>query len=485
MIRWAALLIILCLLTSFQANANDQTPAPSPTPQATVNYTVHYGDTLSSIALRYHTTMSAIMSLNHITNPQVVRLGQILHIPVTETGTPTAQPTTPVPSTPVAPATSEPLSSSAQSVTVTTLEATSGAATTEVPAVTQQPVSPNFDYGVEAFFEGQDVNAVAKQITDLGMRWTKVRVEWRDMELSKGVIDYTKLDPIIDALTASKLNILLTVTDAPDWARSSRLENGPPDDFNDYATFIGALAGHYAERVRAYEIWNEPNLRRNWNSTTHAIGADSYSGLLHVAYTAVKAADPSAAVISAGLAPTGFDDRINAEDDRKFLSDLYSLGLASMSDGVGAHPFGFANPPDATCCAAPTGVTTHYGHPSFYFLDTLNDYHKIMIANGAGNMKIWVTQFGWGSSADTSAPPSSSIYFSYTSLAQQADYIPRAFELGANSGFVGVMILYNLNACSIAPVNAEACYYSLIAPSGQPRPAYTRLSTVFATAEPH
>ncbi len=458
MFRWIALLAALLLILSTISVSAADTPTATLVPD-TISYQVSRGDTLGSIAAHFHTTIGAIMRLNKLTDPQLVVLGQTLLIPAsTEMPASTEIPAT---ATLAAPAATE-------SVSVITPEV--------------QPVTPTFDYGIEAFFDNQDVSSVVQQITRLGMQWTKIRVEWRELEPNKGLIDYSHLDAIIDALQAAKLNVLLTVTDAPDWARSSHLENGPPDDFSTYTSFIGALAAHYAGKVRAYEIWNEPNLRREWNSAVHPIGAASYADLLRGAYTTVKAADSSAAVVSAGLAPTGFDDGVNAIDDRQFLSDLYANGLANISDAVGAHPFGFANPPDAICCQAPAGVASHYGHPSFYFLDTLNDYHNIMVINGDTSKLIWVTQFGWGSSEDTSPPPPSSIYFSYTSLAQQAAYIPRAFELGAKSQFVGMMILYNLNACTAQPDNYEACYYSLIAPSGQPRPIFNTLSMVFATA---
>ncbi|MCC6802881.1 MAG: hypothetical protein IT319_08355, partial [Anaerolineae bacterium] len=212
------------------------------------------------------------------------------------------------------------------------------------------------------------------------------------------------------------------------------------------------------------------------------LGADSYATLLRGAYIAIKAVAPDALIISAGLAPTGFNDFINAVDDRQYLARLYQLGLADMSDAVGAHPFGFANPPDTVCCDAPDGVLSHFGHPSFYFRNTLDDYRQIMNTSGDTTTLIWITQFGWGTSEDTPAPPRNSLYVSYNSLEEQADYVARAYELGEHSGSVGVMILSNLNGCLVQPANAEACYYSLLAPSGQPRPAYRLLSQIFAPA---
>jgi hypothetical protein len=348
--------------------------------------------------------------------------------------------------------------------------------------VIPQETTPVFDYGVEVSFEGQDISTVIMQINGIGMHWAKLRVSWRAMEPNAGAVDYTTLDPVIDALNASHLNILLTVTNAPDWARSSSLENGPPDNLPDYAAFVRTLATRYAGRVRAYEIWHEPNLRREWNSGAHPVSAESYAALLREAYPAIKAADPAAMVISAGLAPTGFDDGINARDDRKFLARLYELGLVQFSDAVGAHPFGFANPPDATCCEAAEGVLTHFNHPSFYFRDMLSDYRAIMIANGDAGRQLWVTEFGWGISADTIAPPENSSFISANSPEEQAIYLARAFELGANTGYIGVMIAYNLNTCIAQPANTDGCYYSLISPTGQARPAYNMLSIIFAPA---
>ena len=466
-INWIALFAAFCLLISFQVSAAD-TPTPSPTTE-TITYRVQTGDTLGLIASRYHTTVGALMRLNDLANPQLVVIGQTLLIPSVNV-TVTAPTTTSI--LPASTATSTPENSEAMLETQPTLDVT----------VDAQSALPAFNYGIEAFFDNQDAAAVSQQINALAMHWAKVSISWREYETMRGSIDYPRLDTIVDALQANKLNILLTIADAPDWARSSQVENGPPDDFADYNTFVSALAAHYAGRVNAYEIWNEPNLRREWNSVVHPISAQSYADLLRGAYASVKAADPAALVISSGLAPTGFNDNINAIDDRKFLTALYPLGLSDMSDAVGVHPFGFGNPPDSICCDAPEGILTHYGHPSFYFLDTLNDYHKIMQENGDVNTQLWVTQFGWGTSDETAPPPNNSRFFTYNSLQKQAQYTVRAFDIAASSGYVGMMIVYNLNSCVAQPENDEACYYSVTSPSGMPRPVYNALSLMFATA---
>jgi LysM repeat protein len=432
-------------------------PTATPAPVETTSYTVQRGDTLFRVAVRFHTTLSRLVSLNNLSNPNLIYVGQVLKIPVSGTAT---QPTV-----------------------------TNAVATAQPAQVAQTNqgggtvTGYGFSYGIEAFLVDKDVAGLTGQITSLGMKWVKQTINWRDFEPAQGQIDFATLDNIVNTLHNAGLNILFTVTAAPAWARTTSDENGPPDNTADYAAFMTALAGRYAGKVNAYEIWNEPNLRREWNSKVHPLGVTSYIELLSAAYNAVKAADPTALVLSAGLAPTGFNDKVNAADDRQFLKDLYTTGLAKVSDAVGAHPLGWANPPDSVCCAAPVGVETHYESPSFFFRNTLDDYRKIMVAAGDGSTPIWVTKFGWGTSDDTNPPSSTNVFITYTTLGEQAIYDPRAFELGTEFGYVGPMFLDNLNGCQIG--SDESCYYALIGPDNTPRPVFAAVQTLInPTAAP-
>ncbi len=431
------------------------TPAPAATliptstaiPVETTTYTVQRGDTLFRIAVRLHSTVTQLVSLNNLSNPNLIYVGQILKVPGAGSST----------STNVVP--------------------------TKAPAQVAQTgqgggtvTGYGFSYGVEAFLVDKDVASLTSDITNLGMKWVKQTINWRDFEPAQGQIDFGTLDTIVNSLHDAGLNILFTVTAAPVWARTTTDENGPPDNVADYATFVTALAQRYTGKVQAYEIWSEPNLRREWNSKVHPLGVTSYMELLNAAYTAIKAVDPSAVVISAGLAPTGFNDKVNAADDRQFLKDLYTSGLAKVSDAVGAHPLGWANPPDSECCVAPVGVETHYESPSFFFRNTLADYRQIMIASGDSSTPIWVTKFGWGTSEDTQPPSSINVFITYTTLGEQAIYDPRAFELGTEFGYVGPMFLDNLNGCQIG--SDESCYYALIGSDGAPRPVFAAIQTL-------
>lgn len=429
-------------------------PPATVVPAPTENYIVQRGDTLFRIAVRFRTTVRQLVTLNSLANPNFIYSGQVLRVP-TQAAAGTTPPVALVP-------TATPL---------TSLVGQGGG---------QPAPGYGFAYGIEAFLVDQDVAALTSELSSLGVTWVKQEIAWRDFEPTQGNIDFDTLDNIVNTLRASNINILLTVSAAPSWARSNADENGPPDNFADYGAFLGALAARYAGQVQAYEIWTEPNLRREWNSSLHSISPAKYVELLGVAYNAVKASDPNAVVISAGLAPTGFNDGVNAINDRQFLAGIYTAGGANVSDAIGAHPNGWANPPDALCCTAPVGVETHFEDASFYFQETLRAYRDIMVNSGDGSTAIWVTKFGWGTSEDTDAPSQSYIYVTYTSLGEQAIYNPRGFELGAELGFVGPMFLYNFNACGVGATSADSCYYSLIGPGGATRPAFDAVRSLIA-----
>ncbi|MBN1964934.1 MAG: LysM peptidoglycan-binding domain-containing protein [Anaerolineae bacterium] len=487
-----AVVLVLALLLGGTVYAQD----------GEIQHTVQPGENLYRIALRYGTTISALVERNGIVNPNLIIVGQVLIIPsgggtVTATPDPGEEPVTSIHIVQAGEnlyrialrygTTWTYLLSLNPSITNPNLifvgqqiivPGSGGTPVTPTPPPDDGDGPPNtapnvgFAYGIQVHLPGQDVTTVTSQVTELEMTWVKQQIEWSVFEPTQGAIDWAGLDAIVDSLEGIGVNILLSVGKAPDWARDTTDEDGPPADFADYAAFVGALAERYQGRVAAYEVWNEQNLRREWNSPSHPISAAAYTELLRLAYNAIKTADPSAIVVSGGLAPTGFNDGVNAIDDRVYLRAMYANGAAHYADAIGSHPNGWANPPDSLCCNNTPGVITHDDHPSFFFLETLRDYRNIMIEYGDSNTFLWATEFGWGTNADTGNPPPAGYEFvTYTDLGEQASYTTRAFELGRDLTYVGPMFLWNLNFCQAAGAASEQCLWSLIGPSGA-RPVY-------------
>lgn len=456
----AVLVLLVMLITPLGLHA--QEPAATETAIATQEYTVQRGDTLFRLAGRFNTTVGQIMRLNNLTNPNLIRVGQVLLVPAG------AQPA------PAITATQAPAATAAPAVT----EATPAETTPAAPLTESAR-------GVEVFITGQSLAEVRALVNDLDVEWVKLVMNWRDVELVQGTLNVAIYDEAIDAFTADGRRILLTLTGAPDWARPSATpfvlglgQYGPPDDVATFAAFAAQIAERYGNRVAAYEIWQEPNLRRSWIDARTTSRDDArlspipYLDLLKAASQAIRAANPEAIIVSAGLAPTGLTSIQNAYSDRLFLRDLLRGGLLDWVDAVGVEPDGFANPPDARCCDAAEGVLTHYEQSEFYFYETLNDYRSLLDANGGAAVPLWPTRFGWGAAdGNTLVSPNmdENPFLTYTDQAEQAAYTLRAFELGAELGYVGPMFLYNLNGCVAG--SQEGCFYSLITADGTPREA--------------
>ncbi len=468
------------------ATATPSTPTVSSTPPVAPpanerTHVVGQGENLFRIALQYGTTVQAIVQLNGLDNPNVIYVGQRLRIP------PATQPG----ETPVATETAVAVTPDASAEPVTT-EEPGDTETPETPeAATEEPATETavpennasaveFDFGVEVLLQGQELESIIGHVDSLGVNWVKQEVSWALYEPVEGTFEFAELDAIVDELDAAGVNILLTVTAAPTWARTSSQESGPPDDYQKLANFVGELAQRYNGRVDAYEIWSEPNLRQNWNG--RAINGTEYVNMLTPAFAAIKAADSDAVVVTAGLAPTGTNDGINATDDREYLRQMYAAGVADVSDAIGAHPFGWANPPIARCCENTPGIFSWDDHRSFFFLETLEDYRAIMMENSDSGTFIWVTAFGWGSSEGYVAegggpiPVDEGIAFvEEVSFDEQSAYTRDAYQLANDLGYVGPMFYRNLNvleSCRTVSLQTFDCFLGMLDPFGNPRPVF-------------
>ena len=288
------------------------------------------------------------------------------------------------------------------------------------------------------------------------------------------------------------LRVMISVAKAPGWARDrgpdgSLREAGPPRDPELLASFIRGTLEQVGVDVfgqpyiSAVEVWNEPNLEREWYG--HPMTGAEYMRYFRPAFDAIYSFSPEIVVITAAPAPTG-DSQWSA-DDRVWLQQLYDAGLASYGQNVavGIHPYGWANPPETRCCDG--GTRGWDDRPQFFFLDTIEDYRAIMVANGHANAQLWTTEFGWatfdGLQTTGGGPPpdpAGDDYLGHIDQWQQADYTLRAFQLGQDRPYLGPMILWNLNFSTLIGAIDQGdpkAAYGMVNHQWQPRPVYLYL----------
>ncbi len=276
---------------------------------------------------------------------------------------------------------------------------------------------------------------------------------WREIEPTRGQFHWQAPDELVRAAEYYGLDLVIRLDQHPAWASAAPPTlNAPPDDLEEYARFVSAVARRYRGRVLGYVIWNEPNLAHEWGG--HPPDPAGYVALLKLAYRAVKEADPQARVVSAGLAPTNQRDAA-AMDDRLYLQAMYEAGAREYFDVLGAHPYGFGHPPDD-----PRGA--HEG----LNMARLEELREIMVRYGDAGKPVWATEMGWRVGGDGAGQPG-------VTPAQQASYLVGAFERArALWPWLQLMAVWNLGG----ERGGEWADYSLLSPDGSPRPAYQALA---------
>lgn len=349
------------------------------------------------------------------------------------------------------------------------------------PAYSGPPLDPD-KIGVQFYLHRQNPRALLRHFAALGVGWVKVQVSWklhepRPREYSDEL--FTELDRIVEGAHSQGIKVLLGVSKAPEWSRPTTEEDGPPANYAEFERFMGYLAGRYAGKVAAYELWNEPNLRREWNGAP--LDPAALVDLIRRGAAAARAADPAVLIISAAPAVTGINDGINAIDDRQYLSGMVAAGVADLVDGIGVHPYGWANPPDARATDATQTTTSHNNHPSFFFADTMNDYQALLAAAGISR-PLWATEFGWATfdglttlEGQPANPPPGVEWMNEVDEWQQAVYTLRAYELAQGWPWAGPMFLWNLNFTAALGVEFPEPGYSLLRYDGSRRPVYRAL----------
>jgi len=347
-----------------------------------------------------------------------------------------------------------------------------------------QMASP--EYGIQAFLWWQVDNKTGARDADLvrglGFGWLKQQFSWRNISNSRGGYDWFRPDGVLALAEARGLKVLARLDSTPFWAVAdpSLLEqavDGPPSDPALFGEFCGALAQRYAGRIAAYEVWNEPNLSREWGNQPPDPLA--YLALLKPCYLAIKAADPQAIVISAGLAPNNDPNNpdISMPDD-VFYRGLYAAGGAAYFDMLGVHAPGFGNPPERS--PADTAADPFWAAGVWAFRH-VEEVRALMVEYGDADKQIAITEMGW--TTDTN-PDHSSYNWYAVDEATQADYLVRAFQFAqANwSPWIGLMSTIYIADPEWTEAN-EQYWWAITRPTapGEPAvvlPAYTALAAM-------
>ncbi|MDK1031742.1 MAG: hypothetical protein QGD94_07030, partial [Planctomycetia bacterium] len=182
-----------------------------------------------------------------------------------------------------------------------------------------------------------------KQAADLayaiGVKSTRHEFSWVWVEPSQ---DKFNLGPSVSVNLAHErgMHILGMLGYCTDWASAAPKDAkyyrlmAPPKDMADYADYVYRVVRAYKDKVKYWEIWNEPNQTTFWHPKPDPA---VYTQLCKAGYEAAKKADPDCTVVGGATVWT----------DLTFIEEVFKHGGFKYMDAVSVHPYRYPLPPDA------------------------------------------------------------------------------------------------------------------------------------------
>jgi hypothetical protein len=303
-------------------------------------------------------------------------------------------------------------------------------------------------------------------IASTGVRMLRQPFHWSHFEHQPGQYDFGPYDLFVAAAARHGLSLMPVLTDPPDMY-STRPAGGPlywtyqPTSNDAFASFARALVGRYGPNgsfwaehpevprlpVHAWQVWNEPNMPQYWGGHPSPEG---YAAMLRTVSAGIKAADPGAEVVSAGLSFSRM-----AMPLKRFVRRMYRAGARGTFDSLAVHPY----------APAPDLVT-----------DLVRGARRVLQSVGDGRLPIRVTETGWA----TAGPANQSLVVGRKAQSQLVKATLDRFVRTRRRLGVRSVTLFNWN--NLAPYGGQKDYWGLYAGlverDGRPKPALATFTRV-------
>jgi len=199
------------------------------------------------------------------------------------------------------------------------------------PRSSKQIVASPFGVGFETLDRRLfDPEPTYERLERLGIKWARIQSGWCRCETTMGMYDFAWLDKIVDSLRDIGIQPWMNLTygnklympDAPNeyamgWAPVTETAR------QGWIRFVRALTEHYRDRIRHWEIWNEPNLL--WSP--RGPSAVAYTELVKRTSPVIRASIPDAVVAGS--------ERLHPPSP---IEVIHPFRSKASSNSEGSHP---------------------------------------------------------------------------------------------------------------------------------------------------
>lgn len=289
-------------------------------------------------------------------------------------------------------------------------------------------------YGVCAHIARGDEHPYAQRELSLmrraGIGWVRTDFSWSSVERPRGQWHFEQLDQTVAWAEAAGVQILPILDYDVDWARPAHKH------LDLWCEYVRRVVGRYHQRIRYWEVWNEPNLEGFWRDKPDPA---AYTRLLKATAETIRAIDPGLVVLLGGTAGLPW----------QYIEGIYRAGGQESFDVMNVHPYRYPASPEE--------------RPLY---EDLLRLRKLMAQYGDQHKPIWITEIGW----PTHEGPRGS------SPERQAQMLARAYLIALQAG-VEVVFWYEFQAPERRSDYNED-HFGIVHRELEPKPAYAALATL-------
>lgn len=199
-------------------------------------------------------------------------------------------------------------------------------------------------------------------------------VLWADLEQSKGVFDWSRLDQFVGLASTHGITLMYSSVGVPPWAAADQSTchsqpyfatycTGMVSNLQDWDDFVTALVTRYKGKIQIYELWNEPE-------HTFSGTMDQLVTLTQNEHDIIRSIDPAATILSPSMVSEGY----------AYLDSYFASGGTMDIDAVAFHA---------------------YPNPSNDIAETITQSMSVTIKTvmskyGLSAKPLWNTEGSWG-----------------------------------------------------------------------------------------
>jgi len=188
---------------------------------------------------------------------------------------------------------------------------------------------PNSPWGIGLYHHMYSAEEYARALDtarDAGVTWVREAFHWDEVNPEPGKWTWEACDRVVDQASARGLSLCVLLHGYP-----PKYEFTTEEGIQRYCEYVRAVVTRYRDRVKHWELWNEPNIQYFWVGTP-----EQYAALLKAAYQACKEADPECTVLGICTAGT----------DLKFIERILKAAGPQVMDLLVIHPYRYPRTPE-------------------------------------------------------------------------------------------------------------------------------------------